>query len=561
VATGKRTSVKEMVVFDGCTQSLLAPDGRTMVCAGLNTHQGFPRVSLRLIDVESGNAIYDKPGFFEPPLNSGYLSIYLLALEALSGINIAEMQVSPDGRYLVVAVGTQIMAYDLEFRRPVVLHGKLNELVQSEMCFLGPDQLYVVTEVKGKALKKAQILSFPDGALLKEAEIGDQQIESVTKGRLLTARPVKDFAVAILDPNDTKFIGGGKLPALDVWDNFVATEEAAGGLVVGQIGIPGRVRILLPLGPLPVPRAAVFSPDGKYLAVSLKNRAEIWDLDTGKQIALMRPFRSAWIDDADHLFGEFPKFRDKDASEAEMTMTPLTFKDLTKFEEQDWQYHELQYRYRPMGKEKSSYQHATIEVKNMQTQAVAWSRDFPHETPACWSAEDDRLVLAWDLASDTAKTEIKSHPNLQHEIDALKNTKKGLLIETVVPETGAPLQQVVIPEADLSGGLHDSRRARVSGDYMLVQGEHGNTAIYTMDSGVKVGEFFGAVVAADAGSHLIAAVNREGEMILVDDRDGKEVERFNLGSPIRMARIVINKEKALMALTADQVVHRLPLPQ
>jgi len=59
----------------------------------------------------------------------------------------------------------------------------------------------------------------------------------------------------------------------------------------------------------------------------------------------------------------------------------------------------------------------------------------------------------------------------------------------------------------------------------------------------------------------VAAVNREDEVLLVDERSGKELKRFTLGSPVRLARIVAGKETLLLVLTADQVVHRLALPQ
>jgi len=139
--------------------------------------------------------------------------------------------------------------------------------------------------------------------------------------------------------------------------------------------------------------------------------------------------------------------------------------------------------------------------------------------------------------------------------------KKGLLIETVTPETGAPLEQVALPEVDLSRGWNDERFAQVSGEYALVHGEHSNTVIYRLDTGEKVGEFFGTSLATDSGAGVIAAVNREDEILLVDERTGKEIERFTLGSPARLARIVPGKEKKLLVLTADQVVHQLPLPQ
>jgi len=196
----------------------------------------------------------------------------------------------------------------------------------------------------------------------------------------------------------------------------------------------------------------------------------------------------------------------------------------------------------------------------MKTQAVAWSRDYPDQTPVCWPAEDNRLVLAWDLNSAAAQSEVKRLPALQKEAEARKDKKKGLLIETVVPETGAPLEQVVIPEVDLSRGWFDSRWAMVSGNFVLARGEDRVTAIYRLEDGSRVGQFIGTAMATEASLGLIAAVNREDELMLLDEGSGRELKRFSFASPVRLARFVAGKQKTLLVLTADQVVHRLPLP-
>jgi hypothetical protein len=150
---------------------------------------------------------------------------------------------------------------------------------------------------------------------------------------------------------------------------------------------------------------------------------------------------------------------------------------------------------------------------------------------------------------------------LQEEAKALNSHKKGLLLETVTADTGTPLEQVALPEVDLTRGWNDERYAWVDGEFVLVRGEHDNTVIYRLDTGVKLGEFFGSPMAIDEVAGLVAAVNRDDEMLLVDERTGKELERFTLGSPVRLARIVAGKDKTLLVLTADQVVHRLPLPK
>ncbi|MGA7340852.1 MAG: M48 family metalloprotease [Terracidiphilus sp.] len=559
VATGQRTSVNELVVFDGCSQTLLSPDGKTLVCAKVDLSQSPPRIGLRLIDVETGKPFYDKPGFFELNYYAGYSNTLTFVIGALAGVKMAEMEISPDGKYLLVAVGDRVLAYDLENRREISLGGKLKGISETKMAFVGPDDLFMTGELKSDRLRRGQVFSFPDGKPLKEIEIGDQDVEGVTAGQMLVVSPLEDYTVGIVDLNDGKFVGASKLSTMDAWGDWIAAEDPMGGLEIARSGVAGVVRIPLPLGPLPNARAAAFSPDGKFLTVSMRNRAAIWDLETGLQVRLLRPFRSVWIDGDDRLWGQFPKFAKRDAQELRTALAQDDAKDLGKFDDLDLQYRDLQIRFTPMGKDKITDRHATMEVKKMETQTMAWTRDYPHEAPVCWPAEDNRLVLAWDLSTAGAKDELKNRPQLLEQAEALKDHKKGLLLETVVPETGAPLEQVALPEVDLSGGWNDERFARVSGEFVLVRGEHGNTVIYRLDTGAKVGEFFGAPVATDAGSGLIAARNREDEILLVDERTGKELERFSLGSPVRLARIVGGN--TLLVLTADQVVHRLPVTE
>jgi len=565
VATGKREWVKELVVYDGCSQTRLSADGKTLACVRVTPLTNPPRIGLRLIDVESGNQFFEKPGFFEISAFFSYSVQFQFAMAAFSGGDIVSLLESPDGRFLLAAAGQNVIAYDLIERRPIQLGGKLKGLQQTQMTFIGSNELFMVGEAKQGGLRHGLLLSFPDGRLLKDIDIGEVRVEGVTKGEALMASPLKDYAIGLVSLENGKIVAVSKLPAMDLYDKSLVSENSLGGVQFGEPGVEGSKRVPLPVGSLPRARAAAFSADGKYLSLSLRNRSAIWKADTGQQLLVLRPLRSGWIDDQDMLWGQYPKYMDRDPVETRLSLNTLTVEDpnvnqtLGKYDDDGWQFHQLQFLLKPMGKDKNTYHHATLEVKKMDTQAVVWTRDFPHEVPACWAAEDNRLVLEWDLGSDAAKEEIKAHADLQKEVEAFKDRKKGALIETVVPETGAPLEQVVIPEADLTHGWGDLRRAVVSGEFVLVRGELDNTGIYRLDSGAKIGEFFGAPVATDARTGVIAAVNREDEILLVDERTGKELKRFTLGSPVRLARIVTGKEMTLLILTADQMVHRLPL--
>ena len=225
--------------------------------------------------------------------------LWLAAKYQFEQDELMNMLASADGKYLLLVAGNRVLAYDLATRQPITLGEGLKKLSQARMSFLGDDHLYAVFESKGKGMYAVRILTFPDGLPVKETEIGDQQVDPVTKGEAVILHPLKDYAVAILDPIQGKILTAAKLPAVDAWNNTVALEDALGGVAVAQAGTPGSKHISLIPGPMPISQDAAFSPDGKYLAVSLKNRATIWSLETGKQLKMVRPFRSVWIDDKD----------------------------------------------------------------------------------------------------------------------------------------------------------------------------------------------------------------------------------------------------------------------
>jgi hypothetical protein len=562
VASGKRTAVHELVVYDGCNQTLLAPDARTLVCININVHSDSPRMSLRLIDVESGKPYFENPSFYQFRSLSSYYMAVRFELEIIEGAEFADLRVSPDGRYLFVVADNTSFGYDLVSRQPVPLGKKFKDLTETHICFLAPDKILVTGSPKSfkSPTMPAQVLSFPDGKVLNETELAGEHFWPVTKNGLLRVWPLKDYAVGILDPLQKKIVMAWKLPAIDVWENSVAVESISGGLQIQEIGKDDSTRIPLPLGPLPELRAAAVAPDGMYLAASVRTRGEIWDLQTGKKLKVTRPFRSAWMDDGDNLFAQFPQVYELDPMEVKTSLIPLQSKILGKYEGQDWQYRDLQYRFNPLDKGKFTSTHATLQVTRMETPKLVWSRDFSDETPAVWRADNDRMVLAWDLSCFQAKTEIKKYPQLLRQAETLKNHKKGLLIETINAQTGEPNQLVVIPEIDLTRGWNDERWAIVSGDVVLAHGEHGNTVIYRMEDGAKVGEFFGFAIATDVNADIVVAVNREDEILLVNEHDGKELQRFSLGSPVRLARVVGGEKKELLVLTADQVIHRIPMP-
>ena len=322
-------------------------------------------MSLKLIDVGTGKPYFEKPKFLDLNEFSNFYELLRLVSEALSGSDVASIDVDPESHYLLVRAEGHVLAFDLEKRQQISVEGKLKGVGDLRAAFVGPDKMYVVEQSESKGLYKAHIVSFPEGKVLGDSQIGDQGIRGATKGSLMIVSPLKDYAVGVFDPQAAKILVGLKLPTIDIWDKKVATEDATGGLFLGQIDSASSMDIPLPLGPLPEPRAGAFSRDGKYLVLSLRNRSVVWDLQTGKQLRLMRPMRSLWIDDQDHVFGQLPKYRGLDAMEMEITLPAITTNDLGKYDDKEFQYGDFAYTFKPKRGDNSTAYNATLQVKKM----------------------------------------------------------------------------------------------------------------------------------------------------------------------------------------------------
>ena len=564
IATQKLASFKEMVVYDGCTQVVLTSDGNTLVCVSGEIEEGAVRVGLRLIDVDTGNIHFDKKKFYEVTAMNNWWNYSVFWDAVASGEAVAGIHTSPDGHWLLVTVGPNVQAFEMPSGNPVKLGGKLKDLHSGRMCFYGDNKFVAVGEPKGdQGLYEASILNFPTGEQVKSVILGTQSISPVSRGEKVIVSPLKEYEAGIYDPDSGKFLSATRLSAIDSFDDTIAMEETNGSLLFGTLGLKNDKRVALPISQLPGAKASYISRDGKFLAYSLRNRASVWNLTTGKRVYLSRPWRSVWIGEDDLLYAQSPKYLDKDPLQIRSDLAKVTTTELGKYEGTDWQYHDLQYRLHPMGKDQkaSTNHHATLEVKKFGDAKVLWTRDFPHEAPAIWPTEDSRMLLAFDMSSDEAKEQVKASPQLQKETTALLGKKKGLLLDVVDSATGVTQQAIVLPDADLTGGSNDERTARLSGDYVLVRGEHINTVIYRVADASKVGEFCGVPMAYDAPTGLIAAENRDNEILLVEEHTGKELRRFTLGAEVLVARIVGGATRQLLVLTSDQVLHRIPLPK
>ncbi len=557
IADQKRLAVHEVVFPRGCQQTALSPDGKLLLCAGIEMAGDFPKVYLDLLNVETNARVYENNSFYAPGSLASDYAFLQLYYESLLGENVLSLAFSADGRYLLASAGSSTMGYDVTERHPVALGGAIQRLNQAPFTFIGSDRIAVLNTLEPL---KSGVYAFPRGSLVQPVSMGSGYMESVTHGDAIIFRPLKDYAAGILNIHTNKFIGVSKADALDLYDNESASESPQGGIEFSPRAASSVQQLDLPISALGRLTAAAISPDGKYLTVSSRTRSAAWNLATGQRVALLRPYSGAYIDSSNQLYGNYPKFRGMDPLVVRYDFDRGQGQILGfKLPDHSWQNGDQIIQFKPLGKNKDINRNATLEIHSIKDNALLWSRNYPQETPACWATvEDPAMILAWDLDSAGARTEIKGLPTLAPQIAALKDKKKGLLLEVVDKHTGQHLHELVVPDRDVSGGWSDTRRGVATGNFILIKGELDNTVIYRASDATRIGEVFGSPIAWNSDLHLFCARNRDNEIAVYDTATAKEQVHYSFDAAVRLA-VFQPTTKVLLVLTADQKVHTMPL--
>jgi hypothetical protein len=176
--------------------------------------------------------------------------------------------------------------------------------------------------------------------------------------------------------------------------------------------------------------------------------------------------------------------------------------------------------------------------------------------------DGDALLLMMDLGWQTA-TDETAHTGDKFIRASDKKGEwlpVGTLVEVLDGRTGEVRRQIAVPQYSREDFTADSRSAELYGDYLVVYGNYNNSTIYRVSDGKRMGAFYGRAIAGDRKLGLIAATNREQEIVLYDATNGKELKRVVVDHLPRAAKFIPDK-KALLVLTADQRVYVIDLPE
>jgi len=549
IAKQERVSVHEMAFQEGCVQSLVSPDGKNLACLiERMTSSGLPYLDLQVLDVASGDPLFIQRNFLGATFQN---ALFLAMAKLLSSDDprLARMAFSPDGEQFIAASPSMAVAVDTKSRKPIPLHGSLNDMLKWGFTFLATDKIIAVTDADRK---KSAILSFPSGQLIKNVPYGSRNLDTTTQGNYLLLRPVQDALVGAVDLNTNKGVVALKQSAaIDVFDQQFIAEGTTGEIGLFDLATSqARAKAQLPVSPLGRLRAGAVSADFHWLAASGTNRGAVWDLSNTKQLLLLHGFRGAFLD-GNTLYADFPKYQQTDRAIARVDLdtkrgSPAVPLDTDSTARQYGPYLVLK---RPNRKDGSVFEDVTLAVQDVRTGNPLWSLSFPKDAPAISvSGDDQRIVLSWPSINDGAQDEIKKHETLTKQFAAMNEHNGVFLLEVLEARTGHSLGAALVDTGLGSFRIEDIYSA---GDWLLVSDNQNRTLVYSITDGKLAGSIFGLNSVLSPAANLLATENEAGQIQIYGLPRLDKRSHVSFTSPVAMARFAVDG-KTLFVLTLDQ---------
>ncbi|HEY0005725.1 MAG TPA: M48 family metalloprotease [Pyrinomonadaceae bacterium] len=568
VAEQKMKDAKEIVLRKGCMQSTLSPDGKLLACL-------TPDFNLDVLEVATGTVVVQKKEFYEPAYYELFWLLELLVARSNSETSFGDLQwikmgFSPDGRYLLAGyVGrdnvnrsrTRNIAevIDLTTRAKVPLNDMLERLIAGGFAFLSNDRL---AGVNREDFKKSAILSFPEGKVLSELSMGRAELAAPTRGNYLFLRPIKDYALGVMDLNSKVITKASERAALDIFDQFFVSERRNGELGLYRMEKDEVVAIALlsnfNLGRLNV---AELSRDMKWLALSGRERGGVWKLTDGEAVLYLRGFRGGHLSDDGFFYGDFPKF---ETAERNIARFNLKTGEVTpgqqieaKNARQIGPYLVVTKSAKTNVKEDERVQYdknVLVEMLDARSMTRLWTKTFPKEAPRVWvSPQWETVVLLWNVTDEAAKAEIKSDPRLSQQLSGMKEKEGDYFIQILDARDGNALGRLLIETGKGSFRLSNIYAA---GDWVIVADTLNRVLVYSLKTGEQKGRVFGGYAAVSRQSGLLCVENEIGKLAIYSLETLEKRDQFTFSSPISLIRFSEDGQR-LFVLTGNQIVYLL----
>jgi WD40 repeat protein len=566
IAEEKLNEAHEVVVRKTCLQSLLSPDGKTLACLDDD-------LALNLFDVQSKTQIFLRKDFYTPdPFFLLMQSLFrILNADEISDarLNLIHMGYSSDGKYFaagqrglaITAVGitneNAVLVYDMQSRSALPLKGNVKKLIAGGFAFTASNRMIAYNSEKPD---KSALLGLPNGEILEEFPLFPGRLAAVTKGNYLLVRPFQKSALGVIDVAKRMVVKGNKTAALDMYDDVFVAERLTGELGLYTTNKNELLsRVTLPRNPLGRLRAMAVSPDFKWLAVSERSRGAMWNLAKGERVFHVRGFRGAFFNEEGLLYADFPKEGELDRNIATLDPKQVSAEAGTVIkEDRATQYGQFLLVAKPAKKGGSYLEGTILEMHDARTNQTLWTKPFGKESPTYWmEPHEGTMVLSWPVASKYARDEIKSDPELEKRLAAMKEKEGDYFLQILDAKTGATKGRLLI---ETGKGSFRISRVFAAGDYAVIADTQNRVLVYSISTGVQKGRVFGgrAIIGRGDGqsASLMCVENERGKLTVYDLATMEKRDEFNFTHPVSLSSFS-RDGKSLFVLTSNQVSYVL----
>lgn len=550
VSEEQRTGAFELINQTGCWQTALSPDGKTLACFTAD-------LSLTLTEVATGKTVFEKKNFYTP---ASQLEVFIWELARLlspESVEFVHMGFTPDAHYFAAARGGSALALDLSAMSPVSLNGVSKKLLSGGFAFLGPDRFVGIDEARPR---NSALVGFPSGQVIDRLSLARSRLASSGDGAFVLVRPVAGSPLGVFDIRAKKLFMTSNRSAFDLHGAQYVSERLNGELGLYRAGSNELLaKTTLPRSPLGYLPAVAVSPDLRWLAVSGRDRGAVWNIANGERVFHLREFRGAYFGEDGTLYADFPKSDQNERRIGRLKPGQQESGDGIKVEDASaQQFGKYLVSTKPAKKDGSLDSNVVVEVRDLLTGRLLWSKDFPKEAPALYpQPRHHKLILSWTISSSAAKKQIGENPKLQQQLESLGDQRGDYLIQVLDFDSGQADGSLLLETG--KGSFH-VRDAAAAGDWVIVTDTQNRVLVYSLKTGQQLGRAFGVTRDVSKTGGLLCAGNGGGRLSIYDLASMTEREALTFSSTISHAAFNDDGTR-LVVLTSNQAVYVLDVSE
>jgi WD40 repeat protein len=404
---------------------------------------------------------------------------------------------------------------------------------------------------------KLRVVDFPSGRIVyPEILVGAARVTGVAHGDFALLRPVKDSPLGVVDLKQNKIFFESKRTAFDIWDTVGIGERENGDLIAVDLTNAKTLEAAkLPEAQLGLVCAAAVSPDLDWLAASQNSRGAVWNVQTGQRAYHVRGFRGAYFSPDSNLYTDFPKYLKTDRTIARLLLTRTEVQPLYTLDDKERSFQGGKYLLTlvPTEAGKNANRDITLEVHDLVSRNVLWSRHFPEERPGNFvDFATNSLVLDWMAGSKEIQSLVKQDRDAETKLAPYKNREGIHYIEALDLDSGKQRFAMAIDTGKGSFRISDM----IATPDRLVVADTNNRLLVFSSNGTLIGTVTGSHPTVSLPANLMTARTQTGELTLYDLQTLHPRAVHNFDSRVAYSAFSADG-KRLLVLSANQTIYLL----